>query len=54
MLGAIFSMCGFGYSLLIAYAWLMHRTLFSGWAALMVITMLIGGMLMIMLGIIGE
>lgn len=53
-LGAVLSMCGFGYSLLIAYAWLMHRTPFSGWAPLMVITMFIGGMLMIMLGVIGE
>jgi polyisoprenyl-phosphate glycosyltransferase len=53
-LGAAFSICGFAYSLLIAYSWLMHRTPFSGWAPLMVITMMIGGMLMIMLGIIGE
>ncbi len=42
------------YSLLIAYAWFMHRTPFSGWAPLMVLTMTIGGMIMIMLGVIGE
>ena len=53
-LGALFSMAGVVYSLLIAYAWLIHRTPFSGWAPLMVITMVIGGILMIMLGVIGE
>ena len=42
------------YSLLIAYAWFIHRTPFSGWAPLMVLTMTIGGILMIMLGVIGE
>jgi polyisoprenyl-phosphate glycosyltransferase len=53
-LGALFSTCGVVYSLLIAYAWFMHRTPFSGWAPLMVLTMTIGGMIMIMLGVIGE
>ena len=53
-LGAVFSTCGVVYSLLIAYAWFMHQTPFSGWAPLMVITMMIGGILMIMLGVIGE
>jgi dolichol-phosphate mannosyltransferase len=53
-LGVLFSLCGCAYSLIIAYAWFVQKTPFSGWAPLMVITMLIGGMLMIMLGVIGE
>jgi dolichol-phosphate mannosyltransferase len=52
--GVFCSMCGVAYSLLIAYAWFMHQTPFSGWAPLMVITMMIGGMIMVMLGVIGE
>jgi polyisoprenyl-phosphate glycosyltransferase len=53
-LGVVFSICGVVYSLLIGYAWFVHRTPFSGWAPLMVITMMIGGILMIKLGMIGE
>jgi polyisoprenyl-phosphate glycosyltransferase len=52
--GVFCAVSGVAYSLLIAWAWLMHRTPFSGWAPLMVITMIIGGVLMIMLGVIGE
>jgi dolichol-phosphate mannosyltransferase len=52
--GLFCSMGGVAYSLLITYAWFMHQTPFSGWAPLMVITMMIGGMIMIMLGVIGE
>ena len=53
-LGAFISLCGAIYSLLIIYAWLMHQTPFSGWAPLMIVSMMIGGVLMIMLGLIGE
>lgn len=53
-LGAILSFSGFIYSLLITYAWFQHQTPFPGWAPLMIMLMIIGGMIMIMLGVIGE
>lgn len=52
--GVFCSLSGVAYSLLITYAWFMHQTPFTGWAPLMVITMMIGGIIMIMLGVIGE
>ena len=52
--GVFCSLSGVAYSLLITYGWFMHQTPFSGWAPLMVITMMIGGIIMIMLGVIGE
>jgi dolichol-phosphate mannosyltransferase len=53
-LGVFISLCGLIYSLLIVHAWLMHATPFSGWAPLMIVSMVIGGTLMMMLGLIGE
>jgi len=53
-LGALISLSGVGYTLLIVYAWFHQQTPFSGWAPLMIMLMIIGGTLMIMLGIIGE
>ena len=52
--GVFISLCAVIYSLLITYAWLMHQTPFSGWAPFMIALMLIGGILMTMLGVIGE
>jgi glycosyltransferase involved in cell wall biosynthesis len=53
-LGVLISFCGVIYSLLIIYAWLVNETPFPGWAPLIIVTMLMSGILMIMLGIIGE
>jgi dolichol-phosphate mannosyltransferase len=53
-LGVLVSLCGVVYSVLIVYAWLIQKTPFEGWAPLIMITMLIGGVVMIMLGVIGE
>jgi polyisoprenyl-phosphate glycosyltransferase len=53
-LGAFISLCGVIYSLLIVYAWYMHEVPFSGWAPLMIVSMIIGGIIMVMLGVIGE
>ncbi len=53
-LGALTTLCGVIYSQLIAYAWYVNATPFSGWAPLMIVSMIIGGILMIMLGVIGE
>lgn len=53
-LGAFISFAGVLYSILIGYAWLIHKTPFPGWAPIMIIVMVIGGIIMLMLGIIGE
>lgn len=45
---------GFLYSIGIVYAYLFHDTPFVGWAPIMIVTLIIGGLIMIMLGIIGE
>ena len=45
---------GFLYALDIVYARLRHDIPFTGWAPLMVLVLVIGGVLMLMLGIIGE
>ena len=52
--GALIAFAGVIYSLLIVYAWYMQRTPFAGWAPLMISQMIIGGMIMLMLGVIGE
>lgn len=53
-MGVLTSLLGIIYSVLIAYAWIRGDTPFVGWAPLMIVTLLIGGMIMIMLGVIGE
>lgn len=54
LLGAVITFSGFIYSLLIWWAWASDKTPFQGWAPLMILMMVIGGMLMVMLGVIGE
>lgn len=54
LLGVLFSLTGFAYSLLIVYAWATNITPFPGWAPLMIITLLTSGVIMLMLGFIGE
>lgn len=53
-MGAFIAFSGVIYSLLIVYAWIMHKTPFPGWAPLMIMLLIVGGMIMIMLGVIGE
>lgn len=52
--GFLTAMAGLLYSLTVVYAWLMHETPFEGWAPLIMIVLIVGGMIMIMLGVIGE
>ena len=52
--GVLTALAGFLYAIDIAYYRVRHHTAFPGWAPLMIVTLLIGGMLMVMLGIIGE
>jgi len=52
--GAATACLGFLYALNIAYTRLQHGTPFTGWAPIMILLLVIGGLLMLMLGIIGE
>ena len=52
--GLITSALGVLYCISIVVSWLFGKTPFSGWAPLMMAILLIGGMIMVMLGIIGE
>jgi dolichol-phosphate mannosyltransferase len=54
LLGICFSFFGFLYSLIIAYSRLINNTPFNGWAPIMILILIIGGLIMLMLGIIGE
>ncbi|HPF59836.1 MAG TPA: glycosyltransferase family 2 protein [Candidatus Competibacteraceae bacterium] len=52
--GVITALTGCVYAIAIVYAWLVNQTPFQGWAPLMIIVLLVGGMIMTMLGVIGE
>lgn len=54
VVGASTALLGFFYALNIAYTRFRHGTPFTGWAPIMILILLIGGVLMVMLGIIGE
>jgi len=54
LLGLLTSVSGFIYSLLIIYLRLVHKTPFNGYAPIMISILIIGGLIMLMLGIIGE
>jgi dolichol-phosphate mannosyltransferase len=53
-IGIVTALLGLAYALVIVWAWFVHRTPFEGWAPLMVSQLIIGGLIMAMLGIIGE
>jgi glycosyltransferase involved in cell wall biosynthesis len=53
-LGLVFAVASIVYSAAIVYAFFRHEVPFQGWAPLMILLLLIGGLLMIMLGVIGE
>lgn len=54
LFGVLTAFLGFAYALNIIYYRLMHGLAVTGWAPIMVVTLVIGGVLMVMLGIIGE
>jgi polyisoprenyl-phosphate glycosyltransferase len=54
LMGVFTALAGFLYAADIVYARLRFSTNFPGWAPIMVVTLIIGGMTMVMLGIIGE
>lgn len=53
-LGMFISTLGFLYALLVITLRLLNITPIEGWAALMVVTLVFGGIQMVMLGVIGE
>lgn len=52
--GFVTSLLGFLYALTIIWAWGQGRTPFAGWAPIMIVLLFIGGMIMMMLGVVGE
>ncbi len=54
LVGLITALLGFLYAINIAYWRLRHSTPFPGWAPIMIVLLIVGGLLMVMLGLIGE
>jgi len=54
LVGILTAFAGFLYAVDIAYARIRHNIPFTGWAPIMILILVIGGVLMLMLGIIGE
>jgi dolichol-phosphate mannosyltransferase len=54
LVGVVTAVLGFLYALNIIYYRLVHGSPFPGWAPIMVVLLVIGGLLMVMMGIIGE
>ncbi len=54
LIGVVTALVGFAYALNIIYYRLVHGSPFPGWAPIMVVLLVIGGLLMVMMGIIGE
>jgi len=54
VLGLSTAVIGFLYALLVVYARLINDVPFQGYAPIVILILIIGGMIMIMLGIIGE
>jgi len=52
--GLITSALGVLYSISIVIAWMQGDTPYQGWAPLMIVVLVVGGMIMVMLGVIGE
>ncbi len=52
--GVIPAFAGFVYGASVIVAWLSGATPFEGWAAIVMILLIVGGIIMLMLGIIGE
>jgi dolichol-phosphate mannosyltransferase len=52
--GVVIAFLGFLYALDIAYARWMRQIPVTGWAPIMILLLIIGGLIMLMLGIIGE
>lgn len=54
MLGMVTCFSGLLYAMTIIYAWSIGNAPFEGWAPLMIVMLIVGGVIMLMLGVIGE
>jgi dolichol-phosphate mannosyltransferase len=54
LLGFLTALMGVLYGAVIVYSRMANRTPFTGWAPIMILLLVIGGVIMLMLGIIGE
>jgi glycosyltransferase involved in cell wall biosynthesis len=54
LVGVLTACAGFLYAIDIVYGRLRHDIPFTGWAPIMILILVIGGLLMLMMGIIGE
>ncbi len=54
LLGCSFAVVGFIYALSIVHAYFFKATPFQGWAPIMILLLIIGGLIMLMLGVLGE
>ena len=54
LMGLITSAIGLLYSATIVFSWFRGETPFAGWAPIMIAILLVGGLIMVMLGVIGE
>ena len=54
LVGILTALSGFLYALDIAYARLRNHIPYPGWAPIMILVLVMGGLLMVMLGVIGE
>jgi len=52
--GVVTSALGVLYAVTIVIAWIRGGTPFNGWAPIMIAILLVGGLIMVMLGVIGE
>lgn len=54
LVGIVTAGLGLLYSATIVYSWLRGETPFTGWAPIMIAILVVGGLIMVMLGVIGE
>lgn len=52
--GGFVAMGGFAYALSVIWAYFVNETPFEGWSPIMIVILVIGGVIMLMLGILGE
>ena len=54
ILGFSFALIGFIYTITVLHAYYFAATPFQGWAPIMMLLLIIGGLIMVMLGVLGE
>lgn len=53
-IGGLTAASGFLYAITIVWAYFVNKTPFQGWAPIMILILVIGGLIMLMLGVLGE